>query len=139
MADAHDDGSDTQRPYTIGELSREFGVTSRTIRFYESKGLIAPERKGTARSYSRRDRAQLILVLRGKNLGFTLEEIKEYLDLYATDTTQVAQLQHLLAKIDDRVALLRRKKADLGRTQNELKAIRSQVMAALKERKGAAR
>ena len=139
MADAHDDGSDTQQPYTIGELSREFGVTSRTIRFYESKGLIAPERKGTARSYSRRDRAQLILVLRGKNLGFTLEEIKEYLDLYATDTTQMAQLQHLLAKIDDRVALLRRKKADLDRTQSELKAIRSQVMAALKERKGAAR
>jgi DNA-binding transcriptional MerR regulator len=135
MADAHDEGSDTQQPYTIGELSREFGVTSRTIRFYESKGLIAPQRRGTARSYSRRDRAQLILVLRGKNLGFTLEEIKEYLDLYATDTTQMAQLQHLLAKIDHRVALLRRKKADLDRTQSELKAIRGQVVAALKQRK----
>lgn len=138
MADAHDDGSNTRQAYTIGELSREFGVTSRTIRFYESKGLIAPERRGTARSYSRRDRAQLILVLRGKNLGFTLEEIKEYLDLYTADTTQVAQLQHLLGKIDHRVELLRRKRIDLDRTQSELKAIRNQVAAALKQRKGAA-
>ena len=138
MAEARDDGTETQQLYTIGELSREFGVTSRTIRFYESKGLIAPLRRGTARSYSRRDRAQLILVLRGKNLGFTLEEIKEYLDLYAADTTQVAQLQHLLGKIDHRVELLRRKKMDLDRTQSDLKAIRSHVVAALKQRKGAA-
>jgi len=137
MAEAHDDGTQTQQLlYTIGELSREFGVTSRTIRFYESKGLITPERRGTARSYSRRDRAQLILVLRGKNLGFTLEEIKEYLDLYAADTTQVAQLQHLLGKIDHRVELLRRKKMDLDRTQSDLKAIRSQVVAALKAAEG---
>ncbi len=134
MADVQD-GTETHVLYSIGELSREFGVTSRTIRFYESKGLLCPLRKGTARSYTKRDRAQLILVLRGKNLGFTLEEIKEYLDLYTADATQVAQLQHLLGKIDDRIALLRRKKSDLERTQSELKAIRSQVTAALKERK----
>ncbi len=139
MADVQDDGTETHVLYTIGELSREFGVTSRTIRFYESKGLLSPLRKGTARSYSKRDRAQLILVLRGKNLGFTLEEIKEYLGLYAADTSQITQLRHLLDKIDDRIELLRRKKADLERTQSELKAIRSQVMAALKERKGTAR
>jgi DNA-binding transcriptional MerR regulator len=138
MADVQDDGTETHVLYTIGELSREFGVTSRTIRFYESKGLISPVPKGTVRSYTKRDRAQLILVLRGKNLGFTLEEIKEYLDLYEADTTQVAQLQHLLDKIDHRIELLRRKKIDLDRTQSELKAIRNQVMAALKERKGAA-
>lgn len=136
MADVRDDGAETHVLYTIGELSREFGVTSRTIRFYESKGLIAPLRKGTARSYSKRDRAQLILVLRGKNLGFTLEEIKEYLDLYEADTTQVAQLEHLLGKIDHRIELLRRKKIDLDRTQSELKAIRRQVVTALKARKG---
>lgn len=134
MADARDDGTEAHVLYTIGALSREFGVTSRTIRFYESKGLLSPLRKGTARSYTRRDRAQLILVLRGKNLGFTLEEIKEYLDLYAADTSQVTQLRHLLAKIDDRIELLRRKKSDLERTQDELKSIRSQVVAALKTR-----
>ena len=134
MADLQD-GIETHELYTIGELSREFGVTSRTIRFYESKGLLSPRRKGTARSYTKRDRAQLILVLRGKNLGFTLEEIKEYLELYAADATQVKQLQHLLAKIDDRIELLRTKRSDLERTQRELKAIRNQVTAALKQRK----
>jgi DNA-binding transcriptional MerR regulator len=134
MADAQDDSAETHVLYTIGELSREFGVTSRAIRFYESKGLLSPLRKGTTRSYTKRDRAQLILVLRGKNLGFTLEEIREYLDLYAADTTQVVQLRHLLAKIDDRIELLRRKKSDLERTQSELKSIRSQVVAALRER-----
>jgi DNA-binding transcriptional MerR regulator len=135
MADLQD-GIESHELYTIGELSREFGVTSRTIRFYESKGLLSPRRKGTARSYTKRDRAQLILVLRGKNLGFTLEEIKEYLELYAADATQVKQLQHLLAKIDDRIELLRTKKSDLERTQRELKTIRNQVTAALKQRKG---
>jgi DNA-binding transcriptional MerR regulator len=139
MVNAQDDGTETHVLYTIGELSREFGVTSRTIRFYESKGLLSPLRKGTSRSYSKRDRAQLILVLRGKNLGFTLEEIKEYLGLYSADTSQITQLRHLLDKIDDRIELLRRKKADLERTQSELKAIRNQVLAALKERKGTAR
>jgi DNA-binding transcriptional MerR regulator len=133
MAGVQDDGAEPQPLYSIGELSREFGVTSRTIRFYESKGLLSPFRKGSTRFYSKRDRAQLILVLRGKNLGFTLEEIREYLDLYAADTTQVAQLEHLLGKIDDRMELLRRKKVDLERTQSELKTIRNQVMAALKE------
>jgi DNA-binding transcriptional MerR regulator len=135
MADLQD-GIETHERYAIGELSREFGVTSRTIRFYASKGLLFPRRKGTARSYTKRDRAQLIVVLRGKNLGFTLEEIKEYLELYAADATQVKQLQHLLAKIDDRIELLRTKKSDLERTQSELRAIRSQVVAALKQRKG---
>lgn len=134
MGDAQDKGTETQVLYTIGDLSREFSVTSRAIRFYESKGLLSPFRKGTTRSYTKRDRAQLILVLRGKNLGFSLDEIKEYLGLYAADTTQVAQLRHLLAKIDDRIELLRRKKSDLERTQSDLKSIRSQVVAALKER-----
>ena len=139
MADVQDDGTATRVLYSIGELSREFGITGRTMRFYESKGLLSPVRKGTTRSYTKRDRAQLILVLRGKNLGFTLEEIKEYLELYAADATQVTQLQHLLAKIDDRIELLRTKKSDLERTQSELKAIRTQVVAALKQRKGTAR
>jgi DNA-binding transcriptional MerR regulator len=70
---------DTNRQFTIGELATEFGVTTRTIRFYESKGLISPARRGVARAYSRRDRARLKLILRGKNLGFSLEAIAAYL------------------------------------------------------------
>jgi DNA-binding transcriptional MerR regulator len=136
MADAH--RVDTERPFTIGELAREFALTTRAIRFYEAKGLIAPERKGVARAYSRRDRARLILILRGKNLGFSLEEIREYLELYDSDPSRVAQLRHLLAKIDERLTQLRLKRADLDRTQRELRVMRSQVVAALKQRGSAA-
>jgi DNA-binding transcriptional MerR regulator len=127
-------GSTPERPFTIGELAREFDITTRTIRFYEAKRLIAPLRKGTARIYSRRDRARLLLILRGKNLGFTLEEIRAYLELYDADPTQVTQLRHLLGKIDERLTLLRLKKSDLDRTQAELKAMRTQVAAELKQR-----
>jgi DNA-binding transcriptional MerR regulator len=70
---------DANRLFAIGELAAEFGVTTRTIRFYESKGLISPARRGVARAYSRRDRARLKLILRGKNLGFSLEAIAAYL------------------------------------------------------------
>ena len=132
MADPH--RADAERPYTIGQLAREFAITTRAIRFYEAKGLIAPQRKGVSRAYSRRDRARLILILRGKNLGFSLDEIGEYLELYDSDPSRVAQLRHLLAKIDERLTQLRLKKADLDRTQHELKAMRSQVVAALKQK-----
>jgi DNA-binding transcriptional MerR regulator len=127
-------GIAAEGPFTIGTLAREFDITTRAIRFYETKGLIAPQRKGVARIYSRRDRARLVLILRGKNLGFALEEIKEYLALYDADPTQVTQLRHLLGKIDERMTDLRLKKADLDRTQAELKAMRAQVVAALKRR-----
>jgi DNA-binding transcriptional MerR regulator len=112
--------------HTIGEMAAELGVTTRTIRFYEAKGLIAPERKGVARSYSRRDRARLILILRGKNLGFSLEDIKEYLELYDADPTQTAQVTLLLAKVDALIASLQAKRADIDRTLHELKNIRHQ-------------
>ena len=75
-------GDGTERLYSIGELAQELEVTTRAIRFYEAKGLIAPVRRGVHRSYSRRDRARLRLILRGKNLGFTLEEVAQYLRLY---------------------------------------------------------
>src|SRR5262245_42842132 len=74
--------------YTIGGLAEELKLTTRAIRFYEAKGLIAPARRGVARSYSRRDRARLKLILRGKNLGFSLEEIAQYLKLYDADPAQ---------------------------------------------------
>jgi DNA-binding transcriptional MerR regulator len=96
---------ESDRLYTIGELAAELGVTTRTIRFYESKGLISPARRGVARSYARRDRARLKLILRGKNLGFSLEEIAQYLKLYDADPAQIAQTQMLLNRVEQTKAL----------------------------------
>jgi DNA-binding transcriptional MerR regulator len=119
---------DRERLYTIGELAAELQVTTRAIRFYEAKGLIAPVRRGTQRSYSRRDRARLRLILRGKNLGFTLEEVAHYLKLYDADPSQIAQTQMLLARIERAIDDLQVKRADLDRSLKELKTIRAQCV-----------
>ena len=117
--------------FTIGDLADELGITTRAIRFYESRGLIAPERRGVARAYTRRDRARLMLILRGKNLGFTLDDIGAYLELYDADPTQTAQMLLLRAKVDAHIAALQGKRADIERTLAELGDIRAQVDAAL--------
>ena len=130
-------GQGADRLYTIGELAQELKVTTRAIRFYEAKGLIAPVRRGVHRSYSRRDRARLKLILRGKNLGFTLEEVAQYLKLYDADPAQIAQTQMLLAHIERAIEDLQVKRADIERTLRELKEIRSQCMEHL-GRKGVA-
>jgi DNA-binding transcriptional MerR regulator len=118
--------------WTIGELAEEFGVTTRTIRFYEAKQLITPARKGVARFYTRRDRARLTLILRSKNLGFTLDEVSEYLALYDADPTHVTQQRHLLTKLDSQILTLQAKRADLDRTLRELKSIRAQTVEFLR-------
>jgi DNA-binding transcriptional MerR regulator len=125
---------DESRLYTIGELAAELGVTTRTIRFYESKGLIAPARRGVARCYSRRDRARLMLILRGKNLGFSLEAIGEYLKLYDADPAHVAQTQLLLARVEEAIEALQVKRADLDRTLKELREIRAQCVEHLRDK-----
>jgi DNA-binding transcriptional MerR regulator len=130
-------GEHPDRLYTIGELAEELAVTTRAIRFYEAKGLIAPARRGIARSYTRRDRARLRLILRGKNLGFSLEEISQYLKLYDADPTQVAQTQMLLSRVERAIDDLQAKRTDLDRTLKELKDIRTQCAAHLKGRSGA--
>lgn len=117
--------SDPDRRFTIGELADEFGITTRTIRFYEARGLISPERKGANRSYSRRNRARLMLILRGKNLGFTLEDIAEYLALYDADPGQLAQTKMLLAKVENMTEDLTKKRADIDRTLRDLKDLRA--------------
>jgi DNA-binding transcriptional MerR regulator len=131
---AAETGEPPERLYSIGELADELEVTTRAIRFYEAKGLIAPARRGVARSYSRRDRARLRLILRGKNLGFTLEEIARYLALYDADPTQMAQTQMLLARVETAIEDLQTKRADIDRTLRELKEIRAQCAAHLKAR-----
>jgi DNA-binding transcriptional MerR regulator len=130
---------DPDRLYTIGELADGLNVTTRAIRFYEAKGLIAPARRGVARSYSRRDRARLKLILRGKNLGFSLEEIAQYLKLYDADPAQVTQTQMLLARVERAVEDLQAKRADLDRTLLELKEIRTACVAHLRGKDAAAR
>ena len=127
---------DSAPRYTIGDLADELGITTRAIRFYESRGLITPARKGVARAYTRRDRARLSLILRGKNLGFTLEDIGAYLELYDADPTQVAQMRLLKTKVEAHIAELEGKRADLERTLAELTEIRAQVSAALAARDG---
>ena len=85
--------------YSIRDLSQDFGVTTRTLRFYEEKGLLEPERRGRTRLYTAADRVRLKLILRGKQLGFTLDESAELIARYDPDSNNVAQLQALIDKI----------------------------------------
>ena len=117
--------------YSVSQLARQLGVTARTIRFYEDKGLIAPSRAGTTRVYTGRDRARLMLILRGKRLGFSLREIKEYLDLYDVDPSQEAQVKQLLAAVRKRVARLQEQRAALEQSLAELGDIERQAEVAL--------
>lgn len=118
--------------YSIGDLAGEFGISTRAIRFYESKGLLAPERVGSNRIYTRRDRARLILLLRGKRLGFSLEEIAEYLNLYDSDPDQLAQTRLLLQKVETSIAELEGKRKDIEEALAELRDIRKQCIDQLK-------
>lgn len=118
--------------YSIGDLSAEFGISTRTIRFYEAKGLLAPKRVGTNRIYTRRDRARLILILRGKRLGFSLEEVAEYLHLYDADQQQIAQTRHLLQRVESSITELKGKQKDIEEALGELHDIREQCIAQLK-------
>lgn len=103
--------------YSVSQLARDLGVTPRTIRFYEDKGLISPQRAGNARVYTHRDKVRMVLILRGKRMGFSLREIKEFLDLYVIDHTQVEQMQHLLKKVRHRIVQL----------EDQLKAVQTSL------------
>ena len=122
----------TDRLFSITELAEELGTTARAIRFYESKGLLEPQRAGGNRVYTYRDRARLLLILRGKRLGFSLAEVKEYLDLYAVDSTRKAeQMIHLLRGARHRIAELEEQRRDLELTIEELREIERQTLAAM--------
>jgi DNA-binding transcriptional MerR regulator len=120
------------RLYTVTELAKELAMTPRAVRFYEVKGLITPQRAGTTRVYSARDRARMILILRGKRLGFSLSAIKEYLDLYDADVTQHAQLRALLAGVAKRREQLLAQRQAIDEALAELADIAAQSEAALK-------
>ena len=123
-----------EKLYSVTELARDLGITARTIRFYEDRGLIAPQRAGNTRVYTHRDRARMILILRGKRLGFTLRDIKEFLDLYVVDTTQAEQLQLLVKKVRARVAQLEDQMDAVKTSLGELKDIERLSLETLKSR-----
>ena len=123
-----------ERLYTITELARELGVTPRAIRFYESKGLVRPQRAGTTRVYDHRDRGRLLLILRGKRMGFSLAQVQQFLDLYDVDPDQHLQLVHLLRGARHRIAQLERQRHDLELTLAELRDVEAQCAAAMRER-----
>lgn len=124
--------------YTVNQLAEELGITPRALRFYEVKGLLAPNRVGNNRVYTKRDRARLKLILRGKRLGFSLAEIREYLDLYNVDGG-VEQMRNLLKRVQKRLKELAQQREDLEMTVGELKEIEQQVADILTERKAAAK
>ena len=106
--------------YSISDLASEFDVTTRTIRFYEEKGLLKPQREGTRRIYSPSDRTRLRLILRGKRLGLSLDESAEIIGLYGSPGNNRRQLQMLIGKIEERRTDLRRQQLDLQTMLEEL-------------------
>ena len=126
---------DTGELFGITELCREFGITLRTIRFYEDKGLLAPRRINGTRVYTRRDRARLALILRSKAIGASLADIKHYLDLYgAQGEGRVQQLRYVLERTDAAIAGLELKRAHIDATLAELRVINGEVRAHLESR-----
>jgi DNA-binding transcriptional MerR regulator len=113
----------------IQDAATQLGVTMRTLRFYEDKGLIAPQRVGTTRIYSRREIGRMQLILRGKRLGFSIREIAEFLDLYDVDPEHHEQVRILQAKVAHRIADLRKQKRAIEQTLEELVSIERQARA----------
>ena len=131
------DRSNRDRTYSITELCREFDVTPRTLRFYEQKGLLHPDRRGWTRLFSYRDRARLQLILRGKKVGFSLEEIKEMLDLYNLRDGQLTQLRVSSTKFRERLEALRKQRVELEDAISDLEKTITVVDGMLKEREAA--
>jgi len=119
----------TQPHLTIGELCEEFGVTARALRFYEDEALIAPERRGTQRLYSERDRSRLAWILRGKRVGLSLADIKELLDLYDVGDGRRTQRLKTVERCQAKVDALKRQRVDIDATIDELTSFIALVKA----------
>jgi DNA-binding transcriptional MerR regulator len=119
------------RTWTIAEVAEQFGVTHRTVRHYEELGLISPERRGTARVYRRRDRIRMELIMRGRRLGFGLDEIRRIIDMYDETPGEVGQLRYLLEQIERQRADLESRRRDLEAALAELDAVEARCRADL--------
>ncbi|MEH6627626.1 MAG: MerR family DNA-binding transcriptional regulator [Motiliproteus sp.] len=120
------------KTYSISNLAKEFDITTRSIRFYEDQGLVYPSRRGQTRIYSKRDRVRLMLILRGKRLGFSLAEIRELFDLYdASPTNSEAQLKRMLNIIQDKNAALEQQIKDIAIVKLELETAEQRCLLAL--------
>lgn len=113
----------TEKTYSISELSEEFSITPRTLRYYEDQKLIAPTRKGQTRIYSKKDRARLAWILRGKRVGFTISDMGKLLDLYYLEGGKAKQRELGLENCRSRIKKLERQKQDIDETLKELNEI----------------
>jgi DNA-binding transcriptional MerR regulator len=121
-----------EEKYSISELSREFDVTPRAIRFYEDQGLLSPRRDGQRRIYTARDRTRLKLTLRGKRLGLTLSEIRELIDMYEPGRDERPQLERFLAVLEAHKKDLIQQRADIEAQLSEIQAFEKRVRKQLK-------
>ncbi len=128
-----DGGASDKTAYSIGELSREFGVTLRALRFYENKGLISPQREGLSRLYSHGDRTRLALILKGKKLGFTLGEIRQMIaaEEGAADSAALGLSRE---KCLEQIELLKRQKAEIEEGLSELSRIYASLSSKVPEK-----
>ncbi|WP_083486408.1 MerR family transcriptional regulator [Alicyclobacillus ferrooxydans] len=120
--------------YTISELTDLFQITTRTLRYYEEIGLLHPRRRGTQRLYAEADRARIDLILRSRRLGFGLEEIRELLELYDTDPTNVIHLEDVLNRGNRKIREVEKQLHDLQSLHAELVDVRERILQALDER-----
>ncbi len=119
--------------YTITELTKEFGISTRTIRFYEDEGLIKPVRRGRTRLFRPVDRGLLKLILRGKRLGFSIAEIREIIEMYKAPPGEAGQMRLLIQKVNERREELYQKRRDIEETLNELDNAEEACLARMAE------
>lgn len=124
----------TDKTYSISDLAREFDITTRTIRFYEEKGLIHPRRVGQRRIYTPADRVRIKLILRGKRIGMTLAECVEVIDLYDPANNNAQQLQALIGTVTERRQKLEQQKRDIDDLLEGLDEVQALCEAALNGR-----
>ena len=117
----------TKTTYTISQLARHFGVTLRTVRFYEDKGLLSPRRVENRRVYRERDFVRLKLILRGRRIGFSLAELKQTLALYATKSGEAAQIDYVLKTIGKHRTELEQRQKDIAATLEDMRGIEARI------------
>ena len=122
-----------KKTYSISELAEEFGITTRTIRFYEEKGYLSPRREGTRRIYSPADRTSLRLILRGKRLGLTLDETADMIKMYGSPRGNQKQLEKFIVRIGEKRSELEQKRQDLEVMMNDLQSVENKCHVAQAE------